>query len=260
MQNKFWRLVILMMVCGLLMMSAALADDSSNNRLKSDLKAATALLYRVADEGDGDIIPAGCSMVAFSRSPGNVYRFLTSAECVVHDGTLRLLDSEAVEALKDLEFYLVFSEPGPKVFYPARITQLFFNQQSNEGGIIVVEATLFRHIPVIPLVTGDLKINERIVNFAPTSDLTDSLLNGRIVKIRFRNPLVVNYKNNSSAILLRLGDSKTGQTDVSNPVIISRDKKTIIAILVGMVKYHGKEMWAAVPINKILLSTLSKSK
>lgn len=254
MKNRFgfkWILALAMALALLFIaplsdnVGVAIAGEYSSDQAERDIAKATALLYVGTEEGD--LVPI-CSAVAFQRVAGNTYYFLTAAECIVDDWAMEEFGQEMVELIPKMDFYLTFNEGGPKLFYPAKMVG-FFGQNGNDAQIMILQATLFRNIPVFPLSLRKLKTGESVINYAAMENPGKPTRKGKVVKIKFKKPVEIDGKKKPGAVLLRMGKGvRIPDGMVYDPVIISRDRKVVVAILIGQTKYRGSDKAVAIPI------------
>lgn len=245
MNKRVWP-VILMAVCFSLMASGLSADNVSDKQFEKDLQEATVTLYFNTEEGD--LVPA-CSAVAFYRGEGNTYLFMTSSACVADDLVLR----EYGDLVFELDFYLAFNEAGQTNMFPAELARVFLSSEAYSGGIAIFQTVLYRNIPVIPLSLDETYIGEKLVSFSPVGNPGKPLLNGSVTEPQPKDPLNVNGMKNSSVIVMNFDLNNGVKPSVTDPVIVSLDRRSIVAIFVGTANYLGMEQPVAVPLHRILL-------
>ena len=243
MRNKFMRLAVLMAVCFSLMAAGISADNVSDKQFESDLQKATVTLYTSTEEGD--MIPI-CSAVAFKRDV-NTYLFITSSDCVADNIVLR----EFGDLIAEMDFYLAFNEAGQVEMFPAKLAAIFLSSQPYGGGFVFFQSVLYRNIPVIPLATGETYVGEKLVNFSPVGNPGKPLFNGSVTEPKLEVPLFLNGMPNSNIAVLNFDLNNGAKLSVADPVIVSRDRRAIVAIFMGTADYLGMEQPVAVPIRRI---------
>lgn len=245
MKKSVW-LVVLMAVCFLLMAAGLSADNVSDKQFESDLQKATVTLYFGSEEGDMAPI---CSAVAFHRGEGNTYLFITSSACIADDLVLR----EYGDLVFELDFYLFFNEAGQVGMFPAKLIRVFLSSEPYGGGIAIFQVVLYRNIPVIPFSLEETYTGEKLVSFSPVGNPGKPVLHGSITEPKVKDPLLVNEIPNSNVAVMNFDLNNGVKPSVTDPVIVSLDRRSIIAIFVGTANYLGMEQPVAVPIRRIFL-------
>ncbi|PIT88080.1 MAG: hypothetical protein COU29_03640 [Candidatus Magasanikbacteria bacterium CG10_big_fil_rev_8_21_14_0_10_36_32] len=251
-QNCIW-LVILVAIMFSMLTTSVSSDEISDQQLERDLQKATATVYINTDEGDMEPI---CSAVAFKRGADNTYYFITSSDCLGDDLVVSLFG----DVITEMDFYLAFNQAGKVKMFPAKITQVIRSQQLYGGGVVIFQSVLYWNIPVIPLATDSMKAGEKIINYSLISNPDQPIFNGWVTRMKVSKPLVVNGIENFNAIVLCVNQNIDNKLAVSDPIIVSRDQRVIVAIFVGTANYFGVKKPAAVPINKIITSAPTEDK
>ncbi|KPJ86004.1 hypothetical protein AMJ57_00830 [Parcubacteria bacterium SG8_24] len=211
------------------------APTDAEARLSDRFMAATALLY--AQEFNGTM-RMYCTATAFERDK-KVYRFATAAHCVAEDDTLH----KEVE-LEAKTWYLTFDEDEAKRFYRAKIVAAGYQHRGDD--FAVVEVTLDRWVPIIPLAKSDPHTGEDVINIASPGGLGKQLFRGHVSKAKLSRPVVARSINWKNATLLQMnaGGGSSGSA------IVSTGQRGIVAFLVGSIGGGDSLNTVAIPIGK----------
>lgn len=210
------------------------ADDGQPiSELEKQMEEATALLYAWKDGGEMQMF---CTATAFERS-GKTYRFVSAAHCVAEDYRNK------VEVVP-FKWFISFDEPGVKKFHPAKLLGVGF--QSRGDDFAVLEVTLDREIPLIPMATKDAVLGEKVSNVASPLGLGKQLFRGHVSKTYLDRPVGGRGFNWTGATLLQIkcGPGSSGSS------VVSRKNKAIVSILVGII-YRGPSVFiVSIPATK----------
>ncbi|PIT88079.1 MAG: hypothetical protein COU29_03635 [Candidatus Magasanikbacteria bacterium CG10_big_fil_rev_8_21_14_0_10_36_32] len=211
----------------------ASGNSHSVSVLEKDMESAVALLYAKKDDGQ---LRMFCTATAFERS-GKTYRFVTAAHCVAED-------INGMVELVPYQWFISFDEPGVKTFYPAKL--LGVGYQSRGDDFAVLETTLDRQIPVIPMSATDAELGEQVSNVASPLGLGKQLFRGHVTTVYMDRPVVGAGLNWTGATLLQIscGPGSSGSS------VVSQNRHTIVSILVGMI-YRGPAVFiVSIPVTK----------
>ncbi|MBN1585473.1 trypsin-like peptidase domain-containing protein [Candidatus Uhrbacteria bacterium] len=198
---------------------------------------AVAILYARNDSGSMQMM---CTATAYEKTRGK-YRFVTASHCVAEDHFL-IKKSELAPAT----WFLSLDTPGneKQEFYPAKVLRAGYQSSGND--FAVLEAMIDREIPVVPAAKTGPKTGEEIVNIAAPYGLGKQIFRGHVIKDRIDRNLEYHSPffsiNWTGGTLLQM---PTGG-GASGLAIVSRDRKEIVAILVG---YYGN-LTVALPIDR----------
>jgi hypothetical protein len=194
-------------------------DNKNLSAIEKDFCRATAILYAEDESGSKQNL---CSVTAFERK-GKVYRFLTAAHCVAEDGEDKTVD------VVPTKFYITFDETGIQRYYPVKVIGVGYQHRGDD--FAVLEATLDRDVPTIPISTADAATGEKITNFAAPHGYGIQLFRGHVSKDTLDRPVVEGDINWTGGVLLNL----MGGPGSSGSAVVSVEKKAIVAVFVGRV-------------------------
>lgn len=189
--------------------------------------AAVALLYYKDGAGGYNQL---CTDLAFENRGMNVYRFISAAHCVAEDD----VELKIVQ-VAPLDFYIYFDDGVKKVFYPAKIYAVGYQNDGDDFAIFdaVIDD---RAVSVIPIAKRDGVRGERVINHAGPLGLGIQTYRGHVTNGRLDRPIINNKSSinwtDSTVLDIPSGPGSSGSS------IISISQKGIIAILVGGFTNH----------------------
>ncbi len=228
-------LIITMFGCGAPRPAAGPTQSPFTSDLENKFSQATALLY--ARIGSGTYIMV-CTATAFERNE-MVYHFVTAAHCVAEDNH----DHRRVE-LAPVDWFISFDQRGTKNFIHAKILRAGY--QSRGDDFAVLEVTLDKPVPVIPLASKDPSLGESVSNVASPLGLGKQLFRGHVTMERLDRPIIDAGLNWRDTTLLQI-NSGPGS---SGSAIVSTSQSGITSILVGRISNRGSENVVSIPVSK----------
>ncbi len=204
--------------------------------LEHQFNQATALLYaRVGEDGKYVMV---CTTTAFEYT-GLVYRFVTAAHCVGEDN----VKTKHVE-LAPVDWFISFDERGKKEFIPAKILRAGY--QSRGDDFAVLEVTLDRQIPTVPVAAKDPSLGEPVCNIASPLGLGKQLFRGHVSMEQLDRPVVDEGLNWRDTTLLQISSGPGS----SGSAIVSTSQGAIVAFLVGRISNRGSSNIVSIPASK----------
>lgn len=211
------------------------AARTSMNQLEKDYRQATALLYAQTEDGSLRML---CTATAFERT-GKVYRFVTAAHCVADDDTAH----DRVD-VAPTNWFITFDDPDNKNFVSAKVLRAGYQHRGDD--FAVLEVTLDKDVPTMPLAADDPSLGEDVCNFASPLGLGKQLFRGHVSMERLDRPLIQGDINWRGATLLQMSSGPGS----SGSAIVSANQKGVIAFLVGVIGSRGSPNIVSIPVSK----------